>query len=97
MVLPRGFSELCAFKVDGLVILVVLSKDENKNGTCFIRLREERERLHQEESDGLFWDMFFIGISVEFECKIEEGVTEVRDDYSIFSPCSQSDVYCWPV
>ncbi len=70
-------------------------EDENKDRSCFIRLRELRERLCQEESHGLSWEMLFMGMSVEFECAIEEGATAVRDNHAFFGPCSQSDVYCW--
>lgn len=92
----RGLPAYAALRVRGLMTLAMLSDDEARVRSCFVRLRELRDRLRQDAPDGLAMDELSMGMSGDFELAVEEGATIVRVGQAIFGPRALPDSHYWP-
>ena len=85
-----------ALRVRGLMTLAVLSAEAPRVRSCFILLRELRERLRQDAPEGIALDELSMGMSGDYEIAIEEGATVVRVGQAIFGARATPDAYYWP-
>jgi PLP dependent protein len=76
-----AFSSL---RVRGLMTLALHSDDAEQVRSCFVRLRELRDRLRQSAPNGIAMDELSMGMSGDFELAVEEGSTIVRVGQAIF-------------
>ncbi|MFC4487678.1 YggS family pyridoxal phosphate-dependent enzyme [Tepidiphilus baoligensis] len=88
-----GFSSL---RIRGLMTLALFSTDSSKVRSCFVLLRELRDRLRQETPAGVVLDELSMGMSGDFEMAIEEGATIVRVGQALFGPRATPDSHYWP-
>lgn len=96
---PAFIRELPAFaslRVRGLMTLAVFSSEAERVRRCFVRLRELRDRLRQDASDGICMDELSMGMSGDFEIAVEEGASVVRVGQSIFGARALPDSHYWP-
>ena len=83
-------------RVRGLMTLAMLSDDEARVRSCFVRLRELRDRLRQDAPAGIAMEELSMGMSGDFELAVEEGATIVRVGQAIFGPRALPDSHYWP-
>jgi len=96
---PAFLQQLPAFsalRVRGLMTLALLSAEASRVRSCFILLRELRERLRQEAPAGIALDELSMGMSGDYEIAIEEGATVVRVGQAIFGARATPDALYWP-
>ena len=85
-----------ALHVRGFMTLALLSADAVRVRQCFVRLRELRDRLHQEAPNGIVLKELSMGMSGDYEIAIEEGATIVRVGQAIYGTRSLPDTHYWP-
>jgi len=83
-------------QVKGLMTLAVFSADTARVRTCFVTLRELRERLAQDLPEGIALEELSMGMSGDFELAIAEGATVVRVGQAIFGARALPDSHYWP-
>ncbi|WP_431709426.1 YggS family pyridoxal phosphate-dependent enzyme [Glutamicibacter uratoxydans] len=91
--------ELPAFdrlRVQGLMTLAVFSSDTAKVRSCFVTLRELRDRLRDTAPEGIGLEELSMGMSGDFELAISEGATVVRVGQAIFGARALPDSHYWP-
>lgn len=71
-------------KVKGLMTMATHTNDTDAVRACFRTLREWRDRMRNEDIDGITLDRLSMGMSGDFQIAIEEGSTEVRIGTAIF-------------
>ncbi len=85
-----------ALNVKGLMTLAEFTRDEARIRACFVRLRELRDRILDQEPGGYSPRELSMGMSGDFEIAIEEGATVVRVGQAIFGARRLPDDYFWP-
>lgn len=83
-------------KVRGLMTLAVFSSDTERVRSCFVRLRELRDRLRHQAPDGVGLDELSMGMSGDYPIAVEEGATVVRVGQAIFGARALPDRHYWP-
>lgn len=83
-------------QVKGLMTLALFSSDIERVRSCFVLMRELREKLQQEAPNGASFQGLSMGMSGDFEVAIEEGATLVRVGQSIFGGRELPDSHYWP-
>ncbi|MCW4464705.1 YggS family pyridoxal phosphate-dependent enzyme [Glutamicibacter sp. MNS18] len=92
-------NELPAFdrlKVRGLMTLAIFSADTERVRSCFVTLRELRDRLRQDAPEGIGLEELSMGMSGDFELAITEGATVVRVGQAVFGARALPDSHYWP-
>ncbi len=92
----RALAPFSALRVRGLMTLAAFSTDVARVRTCFVLLRDLRNRLRQEGLAGMELDELSMGMSGDFEIAIEEGATVVRVGQAIFGARALPDSHFWP-
>ena len=70
--------------VEGLMTIGEFLPDPEAVRPCFVRLRELRDRIAQQNISGLSLDHLSMGMTGDFEVAIEEGATIVRVGTAVF-------------
>jgi len=89
----RALPAYSALRPRGLMTLALFSDDHEAVRRCFIRLRELRDRLQQQNPAVAELSM---GMSGDFELAIAEGATTVRVGQAIFGARKTPDSEYWP-
>ena len=89
----RALPAYSALRPRGLMTLALFSDDHEAVRRCFIRLRELRDRLQQQNPAVAELSM---GMSGDFELAIAEGATTVRVGQAIFGARRTPDSEYWP-
>ena len=89
----RALPAYSALRPRGLMTLALFSDDKDAVRRCFIRLRELRDRLQQQNPAVAELSM---GMSGDFELAIAEGATTVRVGQAIFGARRTPDSEYWP-
>ncbi|MNN07893.1 hypothetical protein D3C81_1207290 [compost metagenome] len=76
--------------------LALFSAEAERVRACFVRMRELRDRLHQDAPAGIGLDELSMGMSGDFEIAIEEGASVVRVGQAIFGARAVPDSHYWP-
>lgn len=92
----RELPVFSSLRVRGLMTLALLSAEPARVRSCFVLLRELRERLRQEAPADISMDELSMGMSGDFELAIEEGATVVRIGQAIFGARALPDSHYWP-
>lgn len=92
----RELPAFSALRVKGLMTLAMFSAEAERVRTCFVQLRELRDRLRDEAPAGIALDELSMGMSGDFEIAIEEGATVVRVGQAIFGARATPDNHYWP-
>ncbi|MDE2149271.1 MAG: YggS family pyridoxal phosphate-dependent enzyme [Gammaproteobacteria bacterium] len=82
----RELPAFTSLRVRGLMTLAAFSAEAAQVRACFRRLRQLRDRLHEQTPAGMALDELSMGMSGDFELAIEEGATIVRVGQAIFGP-----------
>ena len=77
-------SQLKHLQVQGLMTIPPPTVHAEGARPFYRQVRELRERLIQQEIDGLEWQELSMGMTADFEVAIEEGATLVRVGTAIF-------------
>ena len=77
-------SEIEGITVEGLMTIGEFLPDPEAVRPCFVRLRELRDRIAQQNISGLSLDHLSMGMTGDFEVAIEEGATIVRVGTAVF-------------
>lgn len=88
--------QFSALRVRGLMTLAAFTHDGERVRSCFVRLRELRDRLLQDAPDGVAPEGLSMGMSGDFEIGVEEGATVVRVGQAIFGARDTPDAHYWP-
>jgi len=83
-------------KVRGLMTLALFSAEPERVRPCFVLLRQLRDSLRPNASDGVSLDELSMGMSGDYEIAIEEGATVVRIGQAIFGARDVPDSHYWP-
>lgn len=83
-------------RVRGLMTLAVFSTDSALVRSCFVTLRELRDRLRQDAPEGIGLEELSMGMSGDFELAIAQGATVVRVGQAIFGARALPDSHYWP-
>ena len=89
----RALPQYSSLRLRGLMTLALFSDDKDAVRRCFIRLRELRDRLQQQNPAVAELSM---GMSGDFELAIAEGATTVRVGQAIFGARKTPDSEYWP-
>ena len=89
----RALPAYSALRPRGLMTLALFSDDHEAVRRCFIRLRDLRDRLQQQNPAIAELSM---GMSGDFELAIAEGATTVRVGQAIFGARKTPDSEYWP-
>ena len=89
----RALPAYSALRTRGLMTLALFSDDKDAVRRCFVRLRELRDRLQQQNPAVAELSM---GMSGDFELAIAEGATTVRVGQAIFGARKTPDSEYWP-
>ena len=89
----RALPAYSALRPRGLMTLALFSDDHEAVRRCFIRLRDLRDRLQQQNPAVAELSM---GMSGDFELAIAEGATTVRVGQAIFGARKTPDSEYWP-
>ena len=89
----RALPAYSALRPRGLMTLALFSDDHEAVRRCFVRLRELRDRLQQQNPAVAELSM---GMSGDFELAIAEGATTVRVGQAIFGARKTPDSEYWP-
>ena len=89
----RALPAYSALRPRGLMTLALFSDNHDAVRRCFIRLRELRDRLQQQNPAVAELSM---GMSGDFELAIAEGATTVRVGQAIFGARRTPDSEYWP-
>ena len=89
----RALPQYNSLRLRGLMTLALFSDDKDAVRRCFIRLRELRDRLQQQNPAVAELSM---GMSGDFELAIAEGATTVRVGQAIFGARRTPDSEYWP-
>ena len=89
----RALPAYSTLRPRGLMTLALFSDDHAAVRRCFIRLRELRDRLQQQNPAVVELSM---GMSGDFELAIAEGATTVRVGQAIFGARRTPDSEYWP-
>ena len=89
----RALPAYSALRPRGLMTLALFSDDHEAVRRCFIRLRDLRDRLQQQNPAVAELSM---GMSGDFELAIAEGATTVRVGQAIFGARRTPDSEYWP-
>ena len=89
----RALPQYSSLRLRGLMTLALFSDDKDAVRRCFIRLRELRDSLQQQNPAVAELSM---GISGDFELAIAEGATTVRVGQAIFGARRTPDSEYWP-
>jgi len=92
----RQLPAFSALRVRGLMTLAAFSADSDRVRSCFVQLRNLRDRLQQEAPDGMVLHELSMGMSGDFEIAVEEGATIVRIGQAIFGARALPDSHYWP-
>ena len=92
----RELPAFSALRVRGFMTLALLSVEAARVRSCFVQLRELRDRLRQEAPDGIGLNELSMGMSGDYEIAVEEGATIVRVGQAIFGARATPDAYYWP-
>ncbi len=85
-----------ALRVRGLMTLASFSAEAEQVRSCFVLLRDLRDRLRQDAPGSVNLDELSMGMSGDYEIAIEEGATVVRVGQAIFGARAVPDSYYWP-
>ena len=89
----RDLPQYSSLRLRGLMTLALFSDDKDAVRRCFIRLRELRDSLQQQNPAVAELSM---GMSGDFELAIAEGATTVRVGQAIFGARKTPDSEYWP-
>ena len=89
----RALPAYSALRPRGLMTLALFSDDHEAMRRCFVRLRDLRDRLQQQNPAVAELSM---GMSGDFELAIAEGATTVRVGQAIFGARKTPDSEYWP-
>ncbi|MFC0034963.1 YggS family pyridoxal phosphate-dependent enzyme [Cardiobacterium valvarum] len=89
----RALPQYNSLRLRGLMTLALFSDDKDAVRRCFIRLRELRDCLQQQNPAVAELSM---GMSGDFELAIAEGATTVRVGQAIFGARRTPDSEYWP-
>ena len=89
----RALPQYGSLRLRGLMTLALFSDDKDAVRRCFIRLRELRDGLQQQNPAVAELSM---GMSGDFELAIAEGATTVRVGQAIFGARRTPDSEYWP-
>ena len=89
----RALPQYNSLRLRGLMTLALFSDDKDAVRRCFIRLRELRDCLQQQNPAIAELSM---GMSGDFELAIAEGATTVRVGQAIFGARRTPDSEYWP-
>ena len=89
----RDLPQYSSLRLRGLMTLALFSDDKDAVRRCFIRLRELRDGLQQQNPAVAELSM---GMSGDFELAIAEGATTVRVGQAIFGARRTPDSEYWP-
>ena len=89
----RALPQYNSLRLRGLMTLALFSDDKDAVRRCFIRLRELRDGLQQQNPAVAELSM---GMSGDFELAIAEGATTVRVGQAIFGARRTPDSEYWP-
>ena len=89
----RALPQYSSLRLRGLMTLALFSDDKDAVRRCFIRLRELRDGLQQQNPAVAELSM---GMSGDFELAIAEGATTVRVGQAIFGARRTPDSEYWP-
>ena len=89
----RALPQYSSLRLRGLMTLALFSDDKDAVRRCFIRLRELRDDLQQQNPAVAELSM---GMSGDFELAIAEGATTVRVGQAIFGARRTPDSEYWP-
>ena len=89
----RDLPQYSSLRLRGLMTLALFSDDKDAVRRCFIRLRELRDSLQQQNPAVAELSM---GMSGDFELAIAEGATTVRVGQAIFGARRTPDSEYWP-
>ena len=89
----RALPQYSSLRLRGLMTLALFSDDKDAVRRCFIRLRELRDSLQQQNPAVAELSM---GMSGDFELAIAEGATTVRVGQAIFGARRTPDSEYWP-
>ena len=89
----RDLPQYSSLRLRGLMTLALFSDDKDAVRRCFIRLRELRDSLQQQNPAVAELSM---GMSGDFELAIAEGATTVRVGQAIFGARCTPDSEYWP-
>ena len=89
----RALPQYSSLRLRGLMTLALFSDDKDAARRCFIRLRELRDGLQQQNPAVAELSM---GMSGDFELAIAEGATTVRVGQAIFGARRTPDSEYWP-
>ena len=89
----RALPAYSTLRLRGLMTLALFSDDKDAVRRCFIRLRELRDSLQQQNPAVAELSM---GMSGDFELAIAEGATTVRVGQAIFGARRTPDSEYWP-
>ena len=89
----RALPQYSSLRLRGLMTLALFSNDKDAVRRCFIRLRELRDSLQQQNPAVAELSM---GMSGDFELAIAEGATTVRVGQAIFGARRTPDSEYWP-
>ncbi len=92
----KALPAFTALRVRGLMTLALFSADATRVRSCFVLLRELRDKLRQEAPDGIELEELSMGMSGDYEIAIEEGATVVRVGQAIFGARPTPDAHYWP-
>ena len=92
----RELPAFSALRVRGLMTLAALSADAGRVRSCFVLMRELRDRLRQEVDAASGIDQLSMGMSGDYEMAIEEGATVIRVGQAIFGARALPDSHYWP-
>lgn len=90
----REMPQYSSLRVVGLMTLARFTTDREAVRSCFVMLRELRDRARQEGLVGA--GGLSMGMSGDFETAIEEGATVIRVGQAIFGARALPDSYYWP-
>lgn len=85
-----------SLRVRGLMTLAANSPDEVRVRSCFVRMREIRDRIRQDAAGPEGCAELSMGMSGDFEIAVEEGATTVRVGQAVFGRRPRPDSDYWP-
>ncbi len=93
----RALPAFGALRVRGLMTLALFSENHAAVRACFVRLRELRDRLRQDQPAAAGLAELSMGMSGDYELAIEEGASVVRVGQAIFGARAVPDSHYWPI
>lgn len=92
----REVSRFDALKIKGLMTIGLFTDDIELARPSLRRLREVRDRIREENLEGIELDELSMGMTGDLEVAIEEGSTIVRVGTAIFGRRETTDAHYWP-